>query len=219
MKKKILLLAFVLTSIFGLNVSAQQKSPWTVGTDLYSSYVWRGTKFGLGPAMQPTLKYSTGGFSIGGWGNYCFSTSEATEADLFTSYAVALGKSSSLTFNLTDYYFPGATAPYFTGTSHYFEPQISLGLGKLSLSAAYMFNAEDTYLEAGYAAGPVTIFAGAGNGQYTKDASFNLCNLGIKTGSAIKISDSFSIPITGALILNPSTEQFNIVVGLTLANQ
>lgn len=219
MKKKTLLLVFALTSIFAMNVSAQEKSPWTTGFDLYSSYVWRGTKFGSGPALQPTLKYNKGGFTIGGWGNYCFSTSEATEADLYTSYAVALGKSSSLTFNLTDYYFPGATSPYFTGTSHYFEPMINLALGKLTLTGAYMFNAEDTYLEAGYAAGPVTIFAGAGNGQYTKDASFNLCNLGIKTGSAIKISDNFSIPITGALILNPSTEQLNIVVGLTLANQ
>ena len=219
MKKKILVVALVLTAIFSMRVSAQEKSPWTTGVDLYSSYVWRGTKFGSGPALQPTVKYSSGGFSIGGWGNYCFSTNEATEADLFATYAVALGKNSSLTFNLTDYYFPGATAPYFTGTSHYFEPMVNLGLGKLTLTGAYMFNAKDSYLEAAYAAGAVTLFAGAGNGQYTKDANFNLCNLGIKTGSAIKINDHFSIPVTGALILNPSTEQFNIVVGLTLANQ
>jgi uncharacterized protein (TIGR02001 family) len=219
MKKKILLLAIALISIFSMNVNAQDKNPWTVGVDLYSSYVWRGTKFGSGPAMQPTLKYTKGGFSIGGWGNYCFSTSEATESDLFASYAIALGKTSSLTFNVTDYYFPGATAPYFDGTSHFFEPQVSLGLGKFSLSGAYMFNAEDTYLEAGYAAGPVSLFIGAGNGQYTKDTNFNLCNVGIKSGTAIKVNDHFSIPITGALILNPSTEQFNIVVGITLANQ
>ena len=219
MKNKNLLLGFALTILFAISVNAQEKSPWTIGTDIYSSYVWRGAKFGSGPAMQPTLKYTTGGFSIGGWGNYCFSTSEATESDLFASYAVTLGKSSSLTINLTDYYFPGATAPYFTGSSHYFEPQVSLGLGKLSLSGAYMFNAEDTYLEAGYAAGPISLFVGAGNGQYTKDASFNLCNIGIKSGTAIKINDHFSIPINGSLILNPSTEQFNIVVGITLANQ
>ncbi len=218
-KKNILLLVLTLTSISTLYVNAQEKSPWTTGFDLYSSYVWRGNKFGFGPALQPTLKYNKGGFTIGGWGNYCFSANEATEADLYTSYAVALGKSSSITFNLTDYYFPGASAPYFTGTSHFLEPMVNLGLGKLALTGAYMFNAKDVYLEAGYTAGSVTVFAGAGNGQYTKDASFNFCNLGIKTGTAIKISDTFSIPITGALILNPSTEQFNIVVGITLANQ
>jgi hypothetical protein len=219
MKKTILLPALTLMLFLSMNVIAQEKSPWTTGVDLYSSYVWRGTKFGSGPALQPTVKYGSGGFTIGGWGNYCFSTNEATEADLFASYAVALGKSSSLTFNVTDYYFPSAAAPYFTGTSHYFEPMVNLGLGKLTLTGAYMFNAEDTYLEAAYAAGSVTLFAGAGNGQYTKDASFNLCNIGIKTGTAIKINDHFSIPLTGALILNPSTEQFNIVVGITLANQ
>jgi uncharacterized protein (TIGR02001 family) len=219
MKKKILLFAFTLTLIVSIKVSAQEKSPWTTGVDLYSSYVWRGTKFGNGPALQPTVKYNKGGFTIGGWGSYCFGSSEAAESDLFASYAVALGKNSALSFNLTDYYFPGATAPYFTGTSHYFEPQVSLTAGKLTLSAAYMFNAEDTYLEANFAAGPVTLFAGTGNGQYTKDAKFNLCNVGIKSTTAIKINDHFSIPVNGALILNPSTEQFNISVGITLANQ
>ena len=219
MKNKILLAVFTLTVILSFNATAQEKSPWTTGVDLYSSYVWRGAKFGSGPALQPTVKYSKSGFTIGGWGSYCFDTNEAAEADLFTSYSFALGKSASLTLNLTDYYFPSATAPYFDGTSHYFEPMVNLGLGKLTLTAAYMFNADDSYFEAGYAAGPVTIFAGAGDGQYTKDAKFNLCNVGIKTGTAIKINDTFSIPLSGALILNPSTEQFNIVVGITLANQ
>jgi hypothetical protein len=79
-----------------------------------------------------------------------------------------------------------------------------------------MTNAEDTYVEAGYTAGAVTLFAGAGDGQYTKDASFNLCNVGLKTSKSIKISDSFSIPVSGSVILNPSTEQFNIVVGISL---
>jgi hypothetical protein len=219
MKRKFVLLVFTLTLILTFNANAQEKSPWTTGVDLYSSYVWRGTKFGSGPALQPTVKYGKGGFTIGGWGSYCFSTNEATEADLFATYAISLGKSSSLTLGATDYYFPAATSPYFTGTSHYFEPTLSLGLGKLTLTGAYMFNADDTYLEAGYAAGPVTLFAGIGDGQYTKDTKFNLCNLGIKTGTAIKINDTFSIPLTGSLILNPSTEQFHIVVGITLANQ
>lgn len=219
MKKKTLLFVFAIALLCSFGTEAQEKSPWTTGVDLYSSYVWRGTKFGSGPAMQPTVKYGKGGFTIGGWGNYCFSTSEATEADLFASYAVALGESSSLTFNVTDYYFPGESSPYFTGSSHFFEPMVNLALGKVTLTGAYMLNADDTYVEASYAAGPVTLFAAAGDGQYTKDAKFNLCNVGIKSGTAIKINEHFSIPITGALILNPSTEQFNIVVGITLANQ
>lgn len=214
MKKTITLMAFVIMTICSLNIKAQENTSWTTGVDLYSSYVWRGAKFGSGPAMQPTLKYTNGGFSIGAWGSYCFSTNEATEADLFASYGVSLGEKSSLTFAVTDYYFP--TAEYFDGDSHYFEPMITIGLGKFSLAGAYMTNAEDVYFEAGLAAGPVTLFAGAGDGQYTKDTNFNLCNVGLKTSKSLKISDSFSIPVSGSVILNPSTEQFHIVVGISL---
>lgn len=214
MKKTITLIAFILTAVCTLTAKAQESSAWTTGVDLYSSYVWRGAKFGSGPALQPTVKYSNGGFSIGAWGNYCFSTSEATEADLFATYGFSLGKNSTLALTATDYYFPASE--YFDGNSHYFEPMVSIGLGNLSLAAAYMTNAEDTYFEAGYTAGAVTLFAGAGNGQYTKDASFNFCNLGIKTSKSIKVSDSFSIPVNGAVILNPSTEQLHIVVGISL---
>lgn len=214
MKKTITLMAFVIMTICSLNIKAQESTSWTTGVDLYSSYVWRGAKFGSGPAMQPTLKYTNGGFSIGAWGSYCFSTNEATEADLFASYGVSLGEKSSLTLAVTDYYFP--TAEYFDGDSHYFEPMITIGLGKFSLAGAYMTNAEDVYFEAGLAAGPVTLFAGAGDGQYTKDTNFNLCNVGLKTSKSLKISDSFSIPVSGSVILNPSTEQFHIVVGISL---
>jgi hypothetical protein len=125
-----------------------------------------------------------------------------------------LGKNSSLTFTVTDYYFPASA--YFDGDSHYFEPMVNLGLGNFSLAGAYMTNAEDVYLEAGLAVGAVNLFAGAGDGQYTKDTKFNLCNVGLKTSKEIKITDSFSIPVTGAVILNPSTEQFHIVVGFSL---
>ena len=207
-------MAFVIMTICSLNIKAQESTSWTTGVDLYSSYVWRGAKFGSGPSMQPTLKYTNGGFSIGAWGSYGFSTNEATEADLFASYGVNLGEKSSLTFAVTDYYFP--TAEYFDGDSHYFEPMITIGLGKFSLAGAYMTNAEDVYFEAGLAAGPVTLFAGAGDGQYTKDTNFNLCNVGLKTSKSLKISDSFSIPVSGSVILNPSTEQFHIVVGISL---
>lgn len=214
MKKKITLIVFTVLAICTLNVKAQEESSWSTGVDVYSSYVWRGAKFGSGPAMQPGVKYSNGGFTVGAWGSYCFSTNEAMEADLYASYGVSLGESSSLTFTVTDYYFPAAA--YFDGDSHYFEPMISLGLGSFSLAGAYMTNANDMYLEAGVAIGAVSLFAGAGDGQYTKDASFNLCNVGVKTSKEIKISDSFSIPVSGSVILNPSTEQFHIVVGFSL---
>lgn len=226
MKKKITLVVFALLAICTLNVKAQESS-WHTGVDLYNTYVWRGTKFGTGPSFQPSFNYSKSGFTVGAWGAYSFSpsvfsVSEGTvvdayiETDLYASYLVSLGEKSSLTFTITDYFFPTSTSSYFDGEQHYLEPMVTLGVGKFSLAGAYMTNVNDVYLEAGFAVGAVNLFAGAGDGQYTKDTKFSLCNIGIKTVKTIKISDSFSIPVTGALVLNPSTEKFHIVVGITL---
>lgn len=218
MKKAFKLLVFGLATIFALNVQAQESS-WSTGVDFVSSYVWRGTKFGTGPAMQPSVEFSTGGFAIGAWGSYGLTIDEAAEADLYTSYGFDLGESSSLTLTLTDYYFPGSE--YFDGDSHFFEPMVSLGLGNFSLTAAYMKGSkdsgvEDVYFEAGLTAGAVNLFVGAGDGAYTMDGDFDLCNIGIGTSKEIKITDSFSLPVSGTAILNPSSEQFHIVVAISL---
>mgnify|MGYP001369248149 CR=1 FL=1 len=213
MKKTFALLIVGLLAVTSLTTKAQE---WSTGVDLYSSYVWRGTKFGSGPALQPSVKFSAGGLVIGAWGSYCFSENEAMEADLYASYGFDLGENSSLTFTVTDYYFPGASSEWLNGDFHYFEPAVSLGLGKFSLLGAYMTNAEDIYFEAGLALNSVKLFAGAGDGAYTSDGDFSVCNLGIGTSKEIKITDSFSIPVSGSDILNPSTEQFHIVVGISL---
>jgi hypothetical protein len=74
----------------------------------------------------------------------------------------------------------------------------------------------DIYLEAGVSAGAVDLFLGGGDGAYTVDGDFNVCNIGIGTSKELKITDSFSLPVSGAAILNPSSEQFHIVVGISL---
>ncbi len=193
-----------------------QGQSWDTGLDIYSSYVWRGTKFGSGPAFQPYVEFSSGGFAIGAWGSYNASTNEAAEADLYASYGFDLGENASLGLTLTDYYFPGDL--WLEGTSHYIEPMVSLGLGSFSLTGAYMMNdgAGDLYLEAGLSAGAVDLTLGGGDGAYTIDGEFTICNIGISTSKEIKITDSFSLPVSGAAILNPSSEQFHIVAGISL---
>jgi uncharacterized protein (TIGR02001 family) len=213
--KKTLLIAASLLLLLAIvpNVKAQEVS---TGLDIYSSYVWRGTKFGSGPAFQPSMEFSAGGFALGAWGSFNASTDEAAEADLYASYGFELSESSSLSFTVTDYYFPGS--PWLEGTSHYIEPMVNLGLGAFSLTGAYMMNdgAGDIYLEAAVTAGPVDITLGGGDGAYTVDGEFNICNIGISTSKEIKITDDFSLPVSGAAILNPSSEQFYIVVGISL---
>ncbi len=217
MKRRITFLIVMLT-ILSSGIKAQDGGSFDTGVDLYSTYVWRGTKFGSGPAAQPWLEFSAGGFAIGAWGSYSFSTDEATEADLYASYALDLGEGNSLTFTVTDYFFPGASSAYFDGNSHFIEPMASLGLGGFSVTGAYMMNdgSGDLYLEAGLSAGAVELTIGAGDGAYTIDSDFNVCNISIGTSKEIKITDTFSLPVSGAIILNPSSEQFNVVVGISL---
>ncbi len=214
MKKTFTIVAGLLM-ILGImpKVEAQE---WSAGLDIYSSYVWRGAKFGSGPAFQPSLEFSAGNFALGAWGSYNASTNEAAEADLYASYSFGLGEKGSLDLVLTDYYFPPAA--WFDGTSHSIEPMVALGLGSFSLTGAYMMyeDAGDLYLEAGLTAGPVDLTLGAGDGQYTMDGKFNVCNVGISTTREIKMTEAFSLPVSGAAILNPSSEQFHVVVGISL---
>jgi uncharacterized protein (TIGR02001 family) len=213
--KKITRIAAGLLLIFTLSphINAQE---WNTGLDIYSSYVFRGTKFGSGPAFQPSVEFSAGGFAIGAWGSFNASTDEAAEADLYASYGFDLGENASLTLTLTDYYFPGTE--WMDGDSHYIEPMLGLEIGGFSLTGAYMMNGGegDIYLEAGVSAGTVDLFLGGGDGAYTVDGKFNICNIGIGTSKEIKITDSFALPVSGAAILNPSSEQFYIVVGISL---
>lgn len=228
MKKILMITASVLLLItFIPNVNAQEEeaSKWNAGLDIYSSYIWRGLKFGTGAAFQPSVDFTAGGFTIGAWGSFSTGGTEAAEADLYATYALDLGEKAALSLTVTDYYFPGSE--YFNGDSHFIEPMVNLGLGNLSLTAAYMiYNAApngsgDLYFQAGYAAGPVSITLGGGNGQYSledenEDDKFAISNIGIGTSKEIKITDSFSLPISGSIILNPSTEQLFVVVGISL---
>ncbi len=212
MKKALLITAsFLMLIVFNMDLKAQESS-WDTGTDLVSSYVWRGAKFGSGPALQPWVEFSTGGFAVGAWGSYCISVDEAMEADLYMSYSTDFG----LSLTVTDYYFP--PSEFFDGDSHFFEPMASIGLGSFTFTGAYMMGKDvsDLYVEAALSAGPVDLTIGAGDGAYTVDGDFSVCNIGIGTSKEIKFSESFSLPVSGAVILNPSSEQFHIVVGISL---
>nr|MBD3621380.1 hypothetical protein [Sunxiuqinia sp.] len=142
--------------------------------------------------------------------------------DLYLSYGFDFG----LSVGLTDYYYPG-TEFFDTSTetgAHAFEVNLGFETGALSLAGNYILNEAggaasaggDVYFEAGVAVGNVDLFLGAGDGWHTSDGEFNVCNVGIGTSKEIKITDSFSIPVSGAAILNPDTEQFYIVVGISL---
>jgi hypothetical protein len=214
-KMKIWAIAMIaMVSTMGVNAQSLE-----VGADVVSSYVWRGTQFS-GLSVQPGVTFSNGGFSLGAWGSA--GLDGFLEMDLFASYEFDFG----LSIGVTDYYFPGTD--YFdlskaTG-AHGFELNLGYGIKDFSLSANYMLNEAggaataggDMYFELGYAFKSFSIFAGAGNGWHTPDGGFSLVNVGLSTSKDIKITDSFTLPLSGSVILNPKTQQFMIVAGITL---
>ena len=220
MRKTLIVAAslFILIA-FTPNAKAQE---WSTGLDIYSSYIWRGAKFGSGPAFQPSIEYSTGGFAIGAWGSINSSTDEAAEMDMYLAYGFDFG----LSIGLTDYYYPGTEYfDYSTETgAHALELNLGYEIGGLSLAGNYFFNEAggagtaggDMYFELGYGFENVDVFLGAGDGWHTPDGEFGIVNIGVSTSKEIKITDSFSLPLSGSAILNPTTEQFYIVVGISL---
>jgi len=219
MKKVSLFLVATILLIGSFASSAQDSTAvsggWTAGADLVSSYIWRGSKAGAF-SIQPTVKYVNGGFSIGAWGSGDLTTGAPEETDLFALYAFKMG----LSLGVTDYHYN--TSTLFNKNAHAIEANLGYAIGKFSLSGNYIFNTasgsigQDKYFEAGYQFSSVKFFVGAGDGWYTNDTSFQVCNLGITANKTLKISESFSIPLFGSVIVNPNKEQIFYVIGISL---
>ena len=219
--RRYLLIVFVSIVSF-VNINAQESSTsFDAGADLVSNYIWRGTKFGTGPALQPWVEFSAGNLAVGSWGSFGFTDNEAAEADLYLSYGFDFG----LSIGLTDYYYPGSDYfDYSTATgSHGFEVNLGYEIAGLSLGANYMLNEApgagtaggDMYFELGYSIESVSLFVGAGDGWHTSTGDFAVCNVGMSVSKSLEITESFSLPLSGSIILNPETEQFYVVAGLS----
>lgn len=214
-KIRIALLAFfsiaMLSTLNNETVYAQEV---TTGVDLYSTYVFRGIAFS-GPSIQPTVEFSSGGFAIGAWGSQGYDGFQ--EMDLYAGYEFDFG----LSLGVTDYYYPGSA--YLDGDSHALEINTGFGAGDFSIAANVILNEAvnagaaggDLYFEAGYSFSSADLFVGAGDGWHSSDGEFALVNVGIGTSKEIVITETFSIPLSGAVIFNPDSEQFYILAGVS----
>lgn len=225
MKKMAPFLTMLTVLVLSINRDAvaqdENESGFKAGADLYTTYVWRGTRYGHGPSVQPSVKYTKGIFTAGVWGS--FDASGYSETDPYFSLAFDNG----IGIGLTDYYYPGLPVFEFASSdttgSNVLELNAGYTKGALSLSGNYIFNQAgragsaggDVYFQATYTSSNFSLFAGAGNGWHTSDGSFALCNLGIGTTKTIEISDKFSIPVNGQIILNPDREQLFVTVGFS----
>jgi len=202
-------------------VSGQEEgsSPWSIGSEILTSYIWRGTRQGSGPHVQPAIEYSTGSFSAGAWSSFDFQGYE--EVDLWFAFDLPGG----FTVGMQDYYLP--ILPYFdyraADGSHAFEVNLDFSWENVWLSANCVVNEAggigsyggDLYFEGGISFEYFSVFLGAGNGWHTSSARFNACNIGLEVGDEIVITDRFTVPVTGQLVFNPDREQLLLAVGFT----
>ncbi|GAO28821.1 hypothetical protein [Geofilum rubicundum] len=218
--KKLLFLTMGIAFFTGMK--AQELS---VGLDFYNRYVFRGVDFGNSPSLQPSITFTSGNFTLGAWGAYSTGNGAVGafgEADLYASYAFDFG----LSLGATSYYYPGTS--WFEldegVSSHAIELNLGYEVSSFSFAANYIVNdsrdgagAEggDTYFELGYGAGAFDLFVGAGDGWHSSTGNFEVVNVGIGTSKDIQITDSFAIPMNGAVILNPNSEQLHLVVGVS----
>lgn len=207
---------------------------FSVGSDIVSSYVWRGFKQDLSvtapsqsPNFQPYVSYTIGGLTLGSWGSTSF-TGTVKEVDFYATYVF----SSAFSLTLTDYNWSFANSyfDYGSGTDHVFEATLAYtGPESLPLSASLntMFAGNDktstgkqafsSYLELGYSfSGNAKVFVGGSVLDTPMYGGAGFSNVGLKVTKAIEITDKFSLPVYGVAGLNPMAKDAFLVFGITL---
>lgn len=238
MEKNYKLLPILLFVFINLsNINAQEIS---LSTDFVSRYIWRGIDLGGNtPSIQPTLSLTAGNFNVGFWGAYSFADPAGlNEIDFYASYSFEIESSGILSIGFTDYTNPNSGTK-IGNFNNYDDPDgpgahfIELNAGyngpesfPVSLSLNYfLHNVANNpfYFQVGFNTAikevGLNIFAGGtpgDSGAYYGVKDFSMINVGFKASKEIKITDSFSIPLSGSVILNPASEDLFYVVGITL---
>lgn len=223
----------MLASIAG--AKAESDFSGTISADFVSRYIWRGQDLGH-VSVQPTLGVAYKGLSLTAWGSVGLTESSDTkEFDLTLAYATG-----GFNVGITDYWFSTGQDPdarYFLykahKTNHVFEGNVGYDFGFLRAQAYVNFAGNDglnksgkraysTYLEL---AAPfkfvtcdwtATVGAVPMASTYYGTSGFAVTNVGIKAEKAIKVTDSFSIPLFAQVIGNPCSQKAYFVFGFTL---
>lgn len=229
---KIFIFLFLISS-----VPAQELS---VGSDIVSRYIWRGFDLGVNtPSIQPNIEFSASRFAAGFWAALPTANQDALEEiDFYVSYTFCLNNSGNINVGFTDYMNPNSGTeigdfnnyddPEGPG-AHFLEANLNYS-GPESFPLFLSFNVffynvrnNPVYFQAGYSTSVndigFEIFVGATPGEdelYYDAENFSIINTGVKISKEIKFSESFSLPIFGSVILNPSSENLFYVFGISL---
>ena len=230
MRQKILLmLALLMATVQG--VWAQRQVEAHLGADIVGSYIWRGQNMGH-VSLQPELSVGCKGLSLSAWGSVGLSSKDDTrELDLTLSY-----ETGGLSFGIIDYWDNGEDKRYFyyknDDTAHSFEGFVNYDFGPVSASWQTYFAGSDYQADGKRAyssyfelAAPFRLAtcdwdARLGLVPWKSDmydvSGFSVTNLSLRATKAIKITESFDLPLFGQLVANPASQHFYFVFGLTL---
>lgn len=229
MKRYLFLVSFLMLLVFSSGIAQTVD----LNADVVNRYVWRGTDFGNALSIQPGLSIAFSELEVGTWASYALDNPDANEHDFYISYALG-----NFSLTATDYYFPATPTSkdeydFFNfdnsgNGAHYLELSAGYSGEEIPLSiiaGIFVYNDYDAvkmkdrnsiYLECGYTLGPVDIFIGVGDGMYTLDGDFAPVNVGLSSSKDIKITDDFSLPVFGQLIINPDRKRSHLVFGFSL---
>ncbi len=241
-QRKIFLLLSIMffysTSVFGQHSISVDGS-----ADFVSRYVWRGMLVTDLPSIQPSLSLSYSGLSFGFWGSYSIAKITkyendfpySHEIDTWLSYSVKLNNGINISALLTDYYFPQSglkISDFNNGTgAHTLELGLLLmGNDTFPLRFAVYTNVyndvgNNSYFQIDYSThisnNSLNFFIGAAKGSkktpnYYGTERFNIINFGITAERKIKVTDSFSIPISVSYIFNPQAEISYLIFGFSI---
>ena len=231
---KRILLAMV-AAISCLTAGAQDKWETGISADFVSTYVWRGLELGH-VSVQPSLEVAYKGLSLSAWGNVGISHPDDTkEFDLAVAYTLG-----GFNIALTDFWTSDGGDPrtrYFMyeshRTNHVFELNLGYDFGFASLQAYTNLAGNDgvnkdgkraysTFVEltAPFRLASCDWEASAGAvpmaTSYYETNGFAVTSLSVKATKEIKVTESFSIPISAQLVGNPCDQKAYFLVGFTL---
>ena len=214
-------------------LNAQDKVETTVSADVVNQYIWRGQDLG-DVGLQPTLGLGYKGLTLTAWGNVGLTDATDTkEFDLTAAYSTG-----GFNIGVTDYWFNTPNDRYFCyashKTSHVFEANIGYNFGPAAMQWYTNFAGNDglnkdgdraysSYVElsAPFKLGGCDWTAAIGavpyaTSFYSEAGGFAVTNISLKATKAIKVTDTFSVPVFAGVAANPSNEKAYLLFGFTL---
>lgn len=233
---KLRLGAAVMFMLPALSLSAQEKAEADISAEIVSEYIWRGQDLG-NVSVQPAASISYKGLWLSGWGSVGLDKEDTKEFDLTLGYGI-----KGFSVSVTDYWFNGGSGYFHYGarnTSHVFEAQVGYDFGILavnwftnftgndgitkegkrayssyfSVAAPFKLGSLDWSAEIGAVPWATSFYNKTGYEDYGANG-FEVANISLTATKTLKVTDSYSIPISAKAIWNPATEGAYFVFGL-----